>query len=517
MLLSLTQGLHQSLQCHPAQTATVCADRRQNFAQLADRVARFGSALQALGVKADDRIAILALNSDRFIESYLGTFWAGAVISPHNIRWTRVEISYALQNSGASLLIADDHFSAMAQALKAEGLVHTVIHIGDAPTPDGMLGYETLLAQSLPMADVRRSGDDLAMLLYTGGTTGQPKGVMLSHANMASASLGVTALGCGTNQVHLHAVPLFHMAGIQMMFNHFVGGGTHVVLPAFTPLATLQIIAAEHVESLMLVPTMLQMMIEHPEAKALDLSRLQRVFYGAAPIAEALLHRAMSLLPQAEFIQGYGMTETGITLMLPARYHTTKGQKLGKLRAAGIATPEADVRIVDSEDQEMTRGAAGEIIVRGPMVMRGYWQQAELTAETLRGGWMHTGDVGVMDEDGFVFIVDRLKDMIVSGGENVYSSEVENTLAQHPDVSMCAVIGIPHEKWGEAVHAVVVRKADAPVTEEALITHCRQLIAVYKCPRSIEFRHTLPMSAAGKLLKNELRAEYWKGHTRGVA
>ena len=514
---SLTQGLHHSLRRHPAHVATICGSRQQNFQQLADRTARLGGALQSLGVKPDDRIAILALNSDRFIECYLGVMWAGAAVSPLNIRGSRAEIGYALSNGRASLLMADDQFAAMAQSLKAEGLVNNVIHIGDAPTPNAMLGYESLLAHAEPIADAGRNGDDLAMLLYTGGTTGTPKGVMLSHANLASASEGMSALGCGTGDVHLHAVPMFHMAGIQMLFNHLIGGGTHVVQPAFEPKATLQIIEQEHVSSMMLVPTMLQMMIEHPIAKSLKLTSLQRVFYGAAPISEALLRRAMALLPKTEFIQGYGMTETGITLMLPARYHTKEGQSLGKLRAAGMATPEAEVRIVDGEDRDVPRGTAGEIVVRGPMVMRGYWQQPELTASIIRDGWLHTGDVGVMDDDGFVFIVDRLKDMIVSGGENVYSSEVENALAQHPAVLTCAVIGVPHEKWGEAVHAVVVRKADASVTEEELIAQCRQLIAVYKCPRSIEFREALPLSAAGKVLKNELRAAFWTRHSRRVA
>lgn len=517
MNLYLTQTLHRAVRQQPQSLATVFGARRQTQQAFIDRIARLAAVLHSLGVRADDRVAIVSLNSDRMIECLFACFWAGAVASPLNTRWTAAETRHALSDSAASLLVVDDSFVPLAQTLIAAGDVRDVLYIGEGATPVGMVGSETLLAQTPACKDATRNGDDLALLLYTGGTTGSPKGVMLSHGNMASAALGMSAMGLGSTGTLLLAVPLFHMAGIQLLFNHCLSGGAIVVLPAFQPATALATLASESITTLMLVPTMLQMLVEHPEATQHDLSKLRRVFYGASPISESLLQKAMQMLPQAEFAQGYGMTETGITLMLPHQYHTPQGQALGKLTSAGMAVPSAEVRIVDANDIEVPRGVAGEIVSRGPMVMRGYWNQPQLTAEALRGDWMHTGDIGRMDEDGFVFIVDRLKDMIVSGGENVYSVEVENALAQHRDVAQCAVIGVPDANWGERVHAVIVLRPGATADEQALITHCRPLIAGYKCPRSIEFRQSMPLSAAGKLLKTELRAPYWQGQQRAVA
>lgn len=511
MSFYLTQALHRSARQHPARLATVCGDRRHDYRKFAERVARLAGALQGLGVESNDRVAMLALNSDRYLEYYLACFWAGAVANPINVRWSAAEVLYALNDAGASVLIVDDQFLALGQSIRERcpGMRH-LIHAGDGPTPGDTLRYETLLMHATLAEDVHRNGRDLAFLLYTGGTTGVPKGVMLSHDNVAVASLGMSAMGCGSGDVMLHAVPSFHAAGVQMMFNHFIRGGSSVVITTFNPLLVLRAIAVERVTDTMLVPTMLQMLIEHPSVDQYDLGSLRRVFYGAAPVSETVLLRATQVLPNTEFIQGYGMTETGITIMLPGYFHTIDGQKLGKLRAAGLALPHTEVKIVDGEDRDLPPGTPGEILVRGPTVMLGYWNQLQQSAETLKGGWMHTGDVGFMDQEGFVFIVDRLKDMIISGGENVYSSEVENALAKHPAVAQCAVIGVPSDKWGEVVHAVVVKKLGIEVSAEALGTHCRSLIAAYKCPRSMEFRDSLPLSAAGKLLKNELREPYWK-------
>lgn len=513
----LTQSLHRAVRSHPDRLATIFGERRRSYRDMTQRVARLAGALRRLGVGADERVSLLALNSDRYIETLLATFWAGAIVNTLNTRWSGAEICYALNDSQSSVLLVDDNFVGQVAAITAHASsIRHLIYIGDGDCPPGMLSYEALIAAGPAIEDAWRHGDDLALIQYTGGTTGFPKGAMLSHANLVSASLGVSAAGCGMGAIHLHAVPLFHIAGLQILFNALIGGSTHVVLPGFSAAAVLRAIEQERATSAMLVPTMLQMLVEHPDLARHDLGSLERMVYGASPISAAVLDRAMAALPRAEFIQGYGMTETCLTVMLPGRYHTPQGRKLGKLGSAGLVLPATELKIVDDNGVELPPGSPGEILVRGPMVMRGYWQQPEQTAQALSGGWMHTGDVGMMDAEGFVFIVDRLKDMIISGGENVYSSEVEDALARHPAVSMCAVIGIPDERWGERVHAVIVLKPGMSVTADEIMRHCQGLIAGYKCPRSIEFRDSLPLSAAGKLLKNVVREPFWQGHARKV-
>jgi long-chain acyl-CoA synthetase len=279
----------------------------------------------------------------------------------------------------------------------------------------------------------------------------------------------------------------------------------------------MQVIQEERVSASLLVPTMIQMLADHPDMARYQLGSLKTVIYGASPISEAVLDRAMKALPSAAFCQAYGMTELSpIATMLLPQYHQPEHRALGKMRSAGTACTLAEVRIVDTEGKEVPLGTVGEVAVRGPGVMLGYWNKPAETAVAVRNGWMHTGDGGRMDEDGFVFIVDRIKDMIVTGGENVYSIEVENAVLKHEAVAMCAVIGIPDAEWGERVHAAVVLKSGAQTTVESIVAHCKTLIANYKCPRSVVFQEALPISGAGKILKNKLREPFWKDQQRSV-
>ena len=303
------------------------------------------------------------------------------------------------------------------------------------------------------------------------------------------------------------------------MYSVLLSGGSNVVIQGFTPDGVAGAVQKHRVTDVLLVPTMIQMLVDHPAMKKpRDLSALKTIAYGASPISEALVDRAMAALPGVEFVQAYGMTELApLATINPAWSHTPEGRKLGKLRSAGRASHCIELRIVDGQDQEVPRGTVGEVVVRGPNVMQGYWNKPEQTAAALKGGWMHTGDGAWMDEDGFIFIADRLKDMIITGGENVYSAEVENALAQHPAVAACAVIGVPSGEWGESVHAVVVRKPGQEVSGEVLIAHCKSLIAGYKCPRSADFVDALPLSGAGKVLKTKLREPFWQSRERAVA
>jgi acyl-CoA synthetase (AMP-forming)/AMP-acid ligase II len=518
--MSLTQSLHRALRSGADRTATVFGERQRTYREYAGRVARLACALQTLGIAPADRIGMLALNSDRYLEFFYGTWWGGGAVNPINIRWSAAEIAYSLDDCDTHILLIDDQFKGLAAELRRRSeALRVLIYVGDGETPDGMLNYEELLAQALPAADVRRGGSDLAAVMYTGGTTGSPKGVMLSHDNLATNALAGIAQG-GVVEADGRALviaPMFHLAVGALIHAQVMAGGTCVIAPMFTPLATLQAVQRQRVTQLLLVPTMIQMVVDHPEAPQYDLSSLRVLIYGGSVISEPVLQRAMKCFPNAEFHQAYGMTELSpcATYLGPSDHRGESG-KPGLLRSAGRASLATEVCVVDPQGVEVPRGTVGEVAVRGATVMLGYWNKPDLTREALRDGWMRTGDGGYMDEEGYLYIVDRLKDMIVSGGENVYSAEVENALAQHPAVATSAVIGIPSDQWGEAVHAVVVLKAGAEQRPEELLAHCRSLIAGYKCPRSVEFRDTLPMTAAGKIQKTELRKPFWEGRTRAV-
>jgi acyl-CoA synthetase (AMP-forming)/AMP-acid ligase II len=382
-----------------------------------------------------------------------------------------------------------------------------------------MLGYEAQVRAAAPVADLCRRGDDLAGLFYTGGTTGFPKGVMLSHANLASSAMACIAEGLAeADCVYLHAAPMFHLADMAFSMMHTLRGNTHAFVAGFSPEAVLESITRDRVTDVLLVPTMIQMLVDHPAMQAApDLGSLKRIYYGASPISEAVLDRAMAALPGVDFVQAYGMTELSpVATLNHAWYHTVEGRKAGKLRSAGRAIVGTEVKIVDSAGVEVARGEVGEVAVRGANVMLGYWNNPEQTAAAIRNGWMHTGDGAYMDAEGFIFVVDRMKDMIISGAENIFSAEVENAIAGHSGVASCAVIGIPHEVWGETVHAVIVARPGATLVADDIIAHCKTRIAGYKCPRSIAFVDQLPLSGAGKILKNKLREPFWSGRQRGV-
>ncbi|WP_067692127.1 long-chain-fatty-acid--CoA ligase [Nocardia jejuensis] len=507
----LTQSLHRALQHEPQRIATIFGDRVRTVAESADRIARLGGALRALGVRPGDRVAYLGLNSDRYHEYLFAVPWIGAAVNPVNIRWSPDEIAYSLTDSGTRVLFVDDAFAGVLDAVRArfDGL-STVVFTGEADTPPGALRYEDLIADTEPVPDTRTGGAELLGVFYTGGTTGHPKGVMLSHDNLVGSAMGTLSTGYVVSHGGrvLHAAPMFHLAAIGMWSIGNLAGATHAFIPVFTPAGTLEAIGAHSITDALLVPTMIQMLVDDPTVHEHDLSSVTNFLYGASPISESVLQRARKVFPAAGFTQAYGMTELSpVATLLSPTDHDDPGLR----RAAGRAAPHVEVRIVDPEGTEVPRGTVGEVAVHGDNVMLGYWGKPEATAEAVREGWMHTGDGGYMNDDGYVFIVDRLKDMIITGGENVYSAEVENALAKHPAVAACAVIGVPDERWGERVHAVVMLRAGSECTAAELTEHCRELIANYKVPRSVDFTDALPMSAAGKILKRALRQPYWEG------
>jgi long-chain acyl-CoA synthetase len=505
--MHLTQALARGVQTKATRTALVSGDERRTWREFHERVTRLAGALVALGLKPNDRVAMLADNGFPYFEYHYGVPWAGGIIVPLNTRLSDQELVYILNDSGARILILGREYADRRAALLAARSVETVITLG---VEGGEFDYESLLTQHAPTPDLRRSGDDLFAIIYTGGTTGRPKGVALSHANLVANTLAVIPINeFHEDMVYLHNSPLFHTSGSARLLASVTVLATNIILPRFEPALVLRAIEEHRVSHIILVPTMLNRLLNCPEFGTTDLSSLKNCVYGASIMPEALLRRALEVLPGVRFAQSYGMTELSpAATVLAPKYHVLSGPLAGKIKSIGQAIPTAEIRIADDHDNELPTGAVGEIQVRGPMVMQGYWQQPEITAETLRGGWMHTGDAGYMDDEGFIFLVDRIKDMVITGGENVYTGEVENAIYEHPRVRECAVIGLPDPDLVETVHAIVVPHEGMTLNEAEVIAHCRGLIAGYKCPRSVEVRKSsLPLSGTNKILKTLLRLE----------
>ncbi|MFM2076994.1 MAG: hypothetical protein RJA49_884, partial [Actinomycetota bacterium] len=488
----VTQPLHRALQRHPDRAFTICGERTRTVRESVDRIARLATALQSLDMAPGDRVGMLALNSDRYIEYFFAVPWAGGALNPCNTRWSAAEVLYSLEDCETTYLLVDDQFKDAAVQLReqSKSLRH-LIYVGDGPTPAGMLSYEGLIAESVPMADVRRGGDELLGVFYTGGTTGFPKGVMLSHRGFMASSMAMVAEGlCPREGTLLRASPMFHLADGAIGFCGTLQDATHVVLPGFHPERVFEAVSTHKISAGLLVPTMIQMLISHPAAKTADMASFKRLVYGASPIAEQTVVDLMTLWPHVELFQAYGQTEMSPAVsVLGPQHHSEAGRAAGMLRSCGRAVQCVEVAIIDGAGKEVPRGSVGEIAARGANMMRGYWNKPEQTKAAMPDdGWLRTGDGAYMDERGYLFIVDRVKDMIVTGGENVFSAEVENALSSHPGVAMCAAIGIPSEEWGEAVHAIVVLRAADSVSAAEIIAHCKQKIAGYKCPKSVEFR-----------------------------
>jgi long-chain acyl-CoA synthetase len=481
-------------------TAIVCGSTRLTYAQLLQRARKLAGALRALGLQRGDRVAVVGHNCHRYLELYLAVPAAGLVLVPLNARHTEHELRYALADANARVLFTDDQ-----RALLADAVEHWY-SMGD--------GYEQVLLDA-PEADwAAVHSSDLAGLFYTGGTTGAAKGVMLTHGNLVANALHFMACWPFTqNTTWLVVAPMFHAAGTIGVLATVWAGGRHVMLPAFDPAAVLDTIERERVTATLVVPTMMSALVAEQLARPRDVSSLAYLSHGSAPVAAEVLRRTCEAFPAASLLHIYGATETApIVTLLP-----DEQDMIGTPRARSCGRPAVGVelQVIDGDGVPQPPMGIGEIRVRGHNVTAGYWGKPEETENALKDGWYATGDLGYLDEQGYLFLVDRAKDMIVTGGENVYSIEVEEALHRHVDVQEVAVFGIPHARWGEAVHAVVV--TSAPITEEALVAHCRAFIAGYKLPKSIELRRDpLPKSGAGKILKRELREPHWRGQQTRV-
>jgi len=443
--------------------------------------------LREIGIAKGDRLAVWMLNSHDYLELYWATAIAGIAIVPVNTRWNAADVAFTLADSGAKALAVDETFAAKASELKHAPRVLTTAEYSDTPA----------------IFD-EPSEDDLLGLFYTSGTTGGPKGVMLTHRNLWNHTMYMLqAIGLQQG-VWLHAAPMFHAADLWSIYLHPVLGTANLYLPAFDPEAFLRLVQTGRVTDTVIVPTMVSMIVNHPSFDRHDLSSLRHILYGASPMPAPLIELAMRTLPHVRFLQAYGMTETSpVQVVLKHEDHTS-----ARIGAAGRPVPGVEVRVVDFDDRDVPAGESGEVIARGATVMKGYWNRPEISKEALRGGWMHTGDIGRFDADGFLYIMDRKKDMIKPGGENVYSPEVESMILSHPAVLEAAVIGVPHEKWGETIRAVVVPRQGHDIEPASLIAWCRERMTHFKCPTSVVVADALPKGGTGKIQKNVLRERF---------
>ncbi len=481
--------------------------RATTWSDLADRVARLAGALRTLGLAPGERVAVLSTNNDAFFALLTAVPWAGGVLVPLNTRLAEPELLACLEDSGSRLLLAeDDHLPLARELADQASCVERALRLdaSDHVAGDAANSPAVAARRSSPPADQGRGDEDAAVLCYTGGTTGRPKGVVLTHRSIVTSCLqwqGVARLSA--DDCLLLVAPMFHLAGLTNSYGAMLVGGTAEILERFDPQQVLETIETRQVSYAVLVPAMIRALVRHPDITRRDVSCLARITYGGSPISESELREALTYLPDTAFVQIYGQTEAGITAALMPEDHVV-GRK--RLRSAGRPLPGVEVRILDADGDSAPPGTWGEICTRSPGLAQGYWNRPAENAETFRDGWLHTGDIGYLDDEGFLYVVDRAKDMIISGGENVYSVEVEQVLDAHPAVAESAVVAVPSERWGEAVHAVVRLKDGAAASTDALIAHCREHLAGYKCPRGVTFRSTpLPRNPIGKILKRELR------------
>ena len=507
-------------------SSSICPDReaiifegnRWSFSDLADRSNRLANALAGMGVGQGDKVGMLQVNCNECIEVYFATAKLGATYVPLNFRARAEELEFMINFSEASALFLGQRYVKMINSMREQipGMKNLVSVEGPA---EGMLDYESVIAGADPeevFTDI--DDNDTSILMFTAGTTGQPKGVMLTHDNLATYVLNnVSPADPDIEEKNILTVPLYHIAGMQAVLAAVYGGRTLVVQRQFDPSDWMTLVETESVTRAMMVPTMLKQLMEHEEFPERNLSSLQVITYGAAPMPVEVITKAIEVFPGTRFINAFGQTESASTItMLTPEDHVIEGTpgeraiKLKRLGSIGRALGDTEVKIFDEDGSEQPVDEVGEIVARGPRVMKGYWKAEEATNSTIRNGWLYTGDIGYMDEAGYIFLSGRAKDIIIRAGENISPEQVEATLHSHPAIDEAAVIGVPDPQWGETVRAIVALKAGAQASEADIIEHCRGQLASFKKPESVIFVDALPRNPLGKVLKRVLRDEYGK-------
>ncbi len=541
----LTETLAKALKLFSQKRAIVCGGKHWTYQEFGSRVHQLSRCLKGFGLKKDDKVAILHPNCHTFLEAYYAIPQIGAISVPINTRLSPREIAFILQDSESKILIADSMFKSQLDPIRKEirgikKILWTGEDQGTFSPPDPLpkasargrdgrnrsidLNYEEALrredSDALPVPPM--NGEDIAQIYYTSGTTGRPKGVMLSHKNVTMHALGTIAeVHLTDGDVWVHVAPLFHLADAWATWAVTWVGGTHVLVREFDARVVLETIQREKVTLTNLIPTMLNLMVNHPDTGKFDYSSLRVLLSGGAPIAPEVVRKIVETF-KCDYLQTYGMTETSPYLTLSVlKEHLKKLPREEQLRFKSKTGREfigVELKVVSEQGKEVKKDEKeiGEIIVKGDTVTKGYWKLPEETKKSIKEGWLYTGDMAVIDEEGYVTIVDRKKDMILTGGENVYSTEVENVLYMVPAILECAVIGVPDQKWGEAVKAIVVLKPRQKATEQEIIQFCKERMAHYKAPKSIDFIEALPRTGSGKIHKKNLRDKYWEGFEKKV-
>ncbi|MFC4944533.1 long-chain-fatty-acid--CoA ligase [Pseudonocardia sp. GCM10023141] len=500
--MTMSDIIARHARIHPDGVAFRDGELTLTWAQTDERIGRFALVLAAAGVTPGDRVAVLGLNSVPLVEAMAATLRLGAICVPVNFRMVASEVAYVLSDSGSVVLVTDDALAplaAAAQAMVPE--VAALVSIGD--------GYDDLLAAADGTVPAPAVPDtDPAFIMYTSGTTGRPKGAVLTHRNLLLHSYSnIIHLGdSGNERVGLSGAPMFHIAGVAGFYLNMVVAGATVMTPSggFDPAAMVDLLERERVSGCFFVPAQWAAICAVPGIKDRDLSALKQLSWGAAPASTTLLRTMIDTFPQGDIITAFGQTECSpVTCVLRGE------DSIRKIGSIGTPMLNVEVRVVDDDMNDVAQGDVGEIVYRGPLVMDGYWNKPAETAEAFRGGWFHSGDLVREDEDGYFFVVDRKKDMIISGGENIYCAEVENVLAAHPKVAEVALIGVPDPKWGESPLAVIAPRDPAdPPTAAEIDAFCREHLAAYKRPREVAIVEALPRNPSGKVLKTQLRSDH---------
>ena len=501
----------------PDSIAHKFGDRETTYREFDSFANKIAQGLIALECGPDTRVAFLAKNSDYFFEFLYGTLKSRTVAVGVNWRLAPPEVAFIVNDSKSEVLFVGSEFFGLIEQIKDElPYVKKIIAVGENHEEwENFVDWRDLQKDEDPL--IETLPDDDVIQLYTSGTTGHPKGVQLTNSNFSSANIMATHgyfEHFEEGSVNLVCMPVFHVAGTNMGLGGYVFGCKSIIIPEVDPTLILELVERERIENTIFVPAVILFLIQHPEVENTDWSSMKTVIYGASPIAQDTLEKAIKIM-DCNFWQVYGLTETNgaVTFLSPEDHEPSKG----KLRSCGKPGYGAEIRVVDEDGKELLVREVGEIIIKCGNNMKGYWNNPEATEESVVDGWLYSGDAGYFDKDGFLFIHDRVKDMIVSGGENIYPAEVENALMNHEDILDAAVVGIPDDKWGEAVKAFVVLKEGADLKDDEIISYVRTQIAGYKCPKSINYVEELPRNPSGKILRREIRAPFWEGKDRNIS